>query len=134
MERREQVINEKTREIKRILKGLIREGKTRQALILLEDNWDLLSFDIELYSIAGVIYSYQMRIREARDIILKGLKKDPGNFDLLFNIGYICELQENYFNAWNYYQKAKRNIETEEQGKDLELVIESLVNKIRERS
>ncbi len=134
MERKKHALKEKNREIKRILKGLIREGKTRQALIFLEDNWDLLSFDIELYSIAGVIYSYQLRIKEAREIILKGLKKDPKNFDLLFNIGYICELQEDYFNAWNYYQKAKKNMTTEEQEKDLEIVLDSLRKKIKERS
>lgn len=134
MERRDSALNERNREIKKILKTLIQEGKTRQALILLEDNWDLLPFDIELYSIAGVIYSYQMRIREAKDIILKGLKKDPRNFDLLFNIGYICELQEDFFNAWNYYQKAKKNMKTEEQESDLEIVIESLRKKIRERT
>lgn len=133
MERKENALKEKNREIKRILKGLIRDGKTRQALIFLEDNWDLLSFDIELYSIAGVIYSYQMRIKEAREIILKGLKKDPNNFDLLFNIGYICELQEDYFTAWNYYQKAKKNMTTEEQEKDLEIVLDSLRKKIKER-
>jgi len=133
MEKKKQDLNKMAANLKEKLKSLIKEGRTGESLILLENNWDLLSADIELYSIAGVIYSYQMRIKEAKEVFLKGLKKDPNNFDLLFNIGYICDLQEDYFHSWNYYQKAKKNIETKKQKEDLALAMESLMEKIKNR-
>ncbi len=133
MEKKKKTLDDRAEELKGILKALIKAGRTREGLILLENNWHLFPADVEIYSIAGVIYSYQMRIKEAKEIILKGLKHDPNNFDLLYNIGYICELQEDYFNAWNYYQKAKKNIETPDQSEDLDLAMKTLGKKIKNR-
>ncbi len=115
--------------IKKELKELIQQGKNTEALQLFNKNIDLLQVDIEMFSIAAVIFISQMKLEEATEVILSGLKLDPENFDLLFNLGYVHELKGELFHAWNLFRQAEYSAETASQKRDLEIVIGELNKK-----
>ncbi len=120
--------------VKKELKQLIQKGKTNEALQVFNKNIELLQLDIEMYSIAAVILISQMKIKEAEEIILNGLKVDPRNFDLLFNLGYVYELKGELFQAWNLFRQAEYYAETSSQKRDLENVIRELNQKLSYRT
>jgi len=120
----------KTPGIKKKLKKLIQQGKNTEALQVFNRNLDLLQVDIEMYSIAAVIFISQMKLQEATEVILSGLKLDPKNFDLLFNLGHVHEMKGELFHAWNLFRQAEYSAETASQKKDLEMVIRELNQKL----
>ncbi len=120
----------KTPGIKKELKKLIQQGKNTEALQVFNRNLDLLQVDIEMYSIAAVIFISQMKLQEATEVILSGLKLDPKNFDLLFNLGHVHEMKGELFHAWNLFRQAEYSAETASQKKDLEMVIRELNQKL----
>lgn len=46
---------------------------------------------------------YEWKIEEEQNILLSGLAKEKTNYDLLYNLAYTYEIEENYLQAIIYY-------------------------------
>ncbi|OBR95005.1 SPBc2 prophage-derived glycosyltransferase SunS [Clostridium ragsdalei P11] len=97
--------NYKTK-LKQNISKLIDCGKLDNAQFLISQYEDIVKNDIEIYSMKAVIYMMQQKNSEAEKILLEGLKVDPDNADILFNLAYVYEMNQNYNKAIEYYKTA----------------------------
>lgn len=91
---------------------------------------DLLEKDIRYYSIRSAILIKEMKLENAMSIIEEGLELEPGNCDLLFNLGYIYELIEDYSNSIKFYKEALNNTNSDELASEIKTIINLLEKKL----
>ena len=59
---------------------------------MLDGYQDIVGVDAKACSIKSVILMVEQRFEEARQVILEGLKLEPDNSDLLYNMEYLNDL------------------------------------------
>ncbi|MFR4765550.1 MAG: tetratricopeptide repeat protein [Paraclostridium sordellii] len=64
---------------------------------------DCENFKIEIYSIKSIIYIKENKLNQAEELLKKGLKIDPLNTDLIYNLAYLKFLQGDIEDAYRYY-------------------------------
>jgi len=101
-----QDINKIRVQIKENINILINNGKLAEAKILLEEYKKVVHDDIEIYSIEAIILILENKLEEAEKVLKYGLSKNSNNFDLLFNLGYLCECKNNITEAKAIYNIA----------------------------
>lgn len=82
---------------------LINENELDKAKKLVAEYDDIVKCDIDVYSIRGAIAIMEGAYEEAETILLDGLSLLKDNFDLLYNLAYLYEIQEKYELAYKYY-------------------------------
>lgn len=82
------------KQIKDQIRTLIENGKIEPAIDLIREYESVIKEDVEIYSIKSVALMIQGKIEEARQVLLEGLKIQPGHPDLLYNLDYIYETLE----------------------------------------
>lgn len=95
-------------EIKKSIKKLIDGGNFLEASELIQQCQGLVIEDVELYSMKAVIAILNNRFADAETILLKGLSIDEDNFDILYNLGYLYEVQEKKQKAYDAYLKLSK--------------------------
>ena len=75
-----------------IIENSINEGDIETAKKLLDGYQDIVGVDAKACSIKSVILMVEQRFEEARQVILEGLKLEPDNSDLLYNMEYLNDL------------------------------------------
>ncbi len=75
-----------------IIENSINEGDIETAKKLLDEYQDIVGVDAKACSIKSVILMVEQRFEEARQVILEGLKLEPDNSDLLYNMEYLNDL------------------------------------------
>lgn len=101
-----QEINKVKLEIKENINILINNGELQEAKILLEEYKNLVTNDIEVYSIEAIIFTIENKYSEAEGCLYKGLAIDENNFDLLYNLAYLYEIREQKELELEFYKKA----------------------------
>ncbi|WP_051823811.1 glycosyltransferase family 2 protein [Clostridium sulfidigenes] len=96
---------------------LIENNKLVEAKEIINQYENIVSNDIEIYSIKGVIAMMEGNVYEAERILKEGLALDAINFDVLYNMGYLYETNKNSELAIRYYKRALKN-GTDEKIKD----------------
>lgn len=96
----------------------IHAGEIEQLKTSLEAYYEDFPQDFELYSYRMAMYLLLGDVEQAREEGHQALNINENNFDILYNLGYICELQEEYQSAFEYYIRAGE-IAKEEQEWDL---------------
>lgn len=97
------------RTIKENIQQLINMGQLIEAVSLIEEYEKIVLNDIELISMKAIIGIMNHQLDEARDLLLCGLEQNPFSFDLLFNLAYVYQQQQQYCQAVIYYKKAKQS-------------------------
>ncbi|MCX7780185.1 MAG: glycosyltransferase [Negativicutes bacterium] len=108
--------------VKENLRVLIEYGRLAEARELIEEYKQLVKEDIELYSIEAVLAIMENRIQDAEQILLAGLSIDCCNFDLLYNLAYLCQQTGNLKKAEFLYQQAQKVAPTELRGSISDLI------------
>lgn len=102
-------MNEKENDVLSQLKNniitLIENDNLLVAKELLKQYKNIVTDDIEIYSIEAVIFMQENKYYEALDLLIEGLELDSRNFDLLYNVAYIYEKIEQYDEAIDFYEK-----------------------------
>lgn len=60
---------------------------------------EIFEDDIEIYSIESILLILEGRMEEAKSLINEGLTKDYSNFDLIYNLGYLYEINNDLESA-----------------------------------
>ncbi|MCR1950190.1 hypothetical protein NSA50_03825 [Clostridium sp. DSM 100503] len=89
-------MNEELKELKNKAKNniniLISNGLFFEARKYLKEYKEIFKDDIEIYSIESILLILEGKMEEAKNIINDGLKKSCINFDLIYNLGYLYEV------------------------------------------
>ncbi|BFT68676.1 glycosyltransferase [Paenibacillus sp. P36] len=88
------------------IRNLIEEGSITEGILALEEYEQVMPEDIDIYSMKAVIMILNNDWENAEIELLKGLKVDSNNFDILFNLGYLSEFKGQLPTSQNYYLKA----------------------------
>lgn len=98
---------EYARQIKKNIEDLINKDELDSAVSLLTEVERIVGRDSELVSMRAVINLKQGQLEENKQLLQQALNRDPRNFELLYNLGNTHELDQNFPEALDYYQKAK---------------------------
>lgn len=121
----------KNHEKKKYIQHLIERGSLREAESLLSSYQKEVPHDQDIYLLRGVLYMMEGHNQRAIDIMKEGLIKDPQNYNLLFNLGYLFENQEDILNAFNFYRQAEYALRTSAQALDLKERIKGIKRKMK---
>lgn len=114
------------KQIKDNIKNLINYNKLEEARNLLNEYTNIVSEDVETYSIKAVIEIMDGKIDEAEKNLKDGLAIDNNNFDLNYNLGYVYEQLEEFSKALKYYKISLDNCIDQVIKKDLTSHIEKI--------
>lgn len=101
-------------ELKQQIYSMINQGLLKEAMDVVSEYSDIDSNDIDIYSIKGVIHIMKNELDKAEELLKKGLILDNKNVDILYNLGYLYEIQNNIELAVAYYHQVLDNTEDEE--------------------
>ncbi|AUM88668.1 hypothetical protein CF055_07765 [Clostridium botulinum] len=99
----------KLNEIKSKIKGFIEKNQLEYAHRLIDDYISQIPDDIEIYSMKAVVLILEGNLGDAEKVLKLGLSINKNNFDLNYNLAYICEIQQRYYEALLFYIVAKEN-------------------------
>jgi len=102
------------KQFKENIKILIEKGMFEEADQLINQYEELVSNDIEIYSIKAVIYISQQKYQEAEEILKEGLSIQE-DFDIIYNLAYLYTLQGKYDVAKNICDQAILEVNKENQ-------------------
>lgn len=115
--------------IKERIKVFINSNLISEAKFLIEKYEAHDSCDDEIYSMKAVIAIMEENLENAELLLKEGLLINRRNADLLFNLGYLYESQENYEDAYKYYQLALKYSNDIELENELNLIISNLLER-----
>lgn len=98
---------------------------------LMEQYIKLAPKTVERYSLEAMIYTGTEDLDGAEKILLEGISENPLSFDLLYNLGYVYEVKENYLEAYNMYMKARYIAEKDVEKQDIGEALTRLVPVIK---
>jgi len=110
-------------ELKNNIQTLVENGMLEEAKETIKEYESIIENDADVYSIKGVIAMMEGDMKKAEAAFKEGLIIDETNFDLLYNLGYLYQLDCKDELAIFYYKKALQN--SKEQN-EVELVSEIL--------
>ena len=95
-------------QIKENITEMIESNKLQEAHSLITSYSQLVQDDPEIYSIQSVLAIHEGRLEDAKEILNKGLVLEKDNFDLLYNLAYIYEIQQDYIKAFRIYKQLEK--------------------------
>lgn len=110
------------KELKKKIEEIIEKGLLKEASYMINEYEKIVSDDIEIYSIKGVLSILEGDLERAQQILEEGLKLEPLNYDLLYNLAYISEKKDMYITAYRYYKK----IVNLDNNKNINIIIDKL--------
>lgn len=112
--------------LKHQIKGLVSDNELEKAKKILKKNKNILEDDVDTCAIGAVIAMMDGEMDKAEKILLKGLKFDGGNFNLLYNLAYVYHYTNNIDKAISYYEKALKNADNKINADEIYEVLETL--------
>jgi glycosyltransferase involved in cell wall biosynthesis/SAM-dependent methyltransferase len=94
------------KECKDSIELLVEEGHIEEAKYMISEYEKIISGDVDLYSIKGIISILEENLEMAEKILEEGLDIKPFNFDILYNLAYLYMKKETYITAYRFYKKA----------------------------
>jgi GT2 family glycosyltransferase len=97
------------KQFKESIQAFIEKGLLDDVKAMLGEYEKIVKDDIDIYSIKGVIAIMEGNMVVAEKILLEGIDIDAQNFDLLYNLGYFYQSNNQNEAAIKYYKKAFQN-------------------------
>ncbi len=94
------------KQIKKTVEQFINNNNLIEAKNLITKYESIVKDDVDIYSMKGIIFIMEGNLEEAEKILNEGLIIYPISFDLLYNLGYLYEIQKKYKKEYLYYNKA----------------------------
>lgn len=91
------------------ISSLIEKGDLDEAKNLIIQYESIISDDPDIYSFKAVLAMMEKEFIKAEKIIKQGLKINDRHFDLLYNLGYLYQVQGRDSLSTDYYKKAFKN-------------------------
>lgn len=112
--------------LKKNIYVLIENNRLEDAKELLNQYENIISGDVEIYSIKSVIAVMEGNMDEAFTAINEGLTINPNYVDLLYNKAYLLEQAKEYKESYKLYQDVLKNIDNEELKYNIENKLKTL--------
>jgi len=113
-------------ELRNDISEFINKGLLEQAQELIMQYETLAKSDVDIISMKAIISIIQGRLDAAEDMIYYGLTINDGDFDLLFNMGYVYKLKGCNDLAVYFYKKAYHLAQDQDIKNELEHNIKEL--------
>jgi GT2 family glycosyltransferase/Tfp pilus assembly protein PilF len=97
------------KQFKESIQAFIEKGLLDDVKAMLVEYEKIVKDDIDIYSIKGVIAIMEGDMVAAEKILLEGIDIDAQNFDLLYNLGYFYQSNNQNESAIKYFKKAFQN-------------------------
>lgn len=94
-------------EIKAKIETMISNNNLEEADKILTEYQQRFKIDEDIYSMKSVVLITKGLLEEAKEVLLKGLKIYPNNFDLTFNLAFVYENLDKLEKSVNQYYQAK---------------------------
>lgn len=114
-------------EIRDTIIQLVNENKLEFANSFMGQYIRLSPNNVERYSLEAFIRVHENDLQSAREILKEGLSIHPLSFDLLYNLAYVHEQQQEVLEAYHIYMKAKYVASTEREKTDIAERLKGLV-------
>ncbi|WP_242966444.1 methyltransferase domain-containing protein [Clostridium sp. BSD9I1] len=105
---------------------LIDNGKLEEAVLLIQQYKEIVSDDVEVYSMEAIIYMMKGNFDKSENILLDGLIIDEENFDLNYNLAYVYNEKEDYNLAYKYYKKASERCNNQFVKEEISIVLDNI--------
>jgi FkbM family methyltransferase len=93
-------------EIKNRITEFVQTNQLEDAKRLIDEYESMIQFDIEIYSIKGVIALLENDYEQAEVILKEGIVLDGEYFDILYNLAYLYEMTGRYADAVRFYKRS----------------------------
>ena len=113
------------------IKDALNTGTFDLARDLIDEYEDIVGLDASICSAKAIVLMVENRFEEAEAVLQRGLELEPNNADLLFNMGYLNETQNNLTRASQYYKHARMSTDDRELHKELDELISQLDKKVK---
>lgn len=118
-------------ELKETIRKLIEQGQIAEAHKGLQEYRLQNPGDPEHFTLAAVIFILAGRLKEAETELQEGLKRDPGNCDMLFNLAILDEKRNEYISALDLYKRAELVAKSKQQKDDIQIAVQRTMKHIR---
>lgn len=120
-------------QVKSSIKSLIDNGKYDDAKSIIYEYKKIKPDDVEVYSMEAIAEIMKKDFITAEKTIKTGLNIDKNNFDLLYNLGYLYNIQNRTTEAIASYTTAKKVCSDEECRNQIEQMILNISNKNKKK-
>ncbi|WP_226678953.1 FkbM family methyltransferase [Mesobacillus jeotgali] len=94
--------------VKLTIEKLINDKQYVDALNLIQEYEKIVPNDPDIYSMKAVVLISEEEYEMAENILKEGLLLDNSNSDILFNLGYVYEITQNFNEAYKCYEQVKQ--------------------------
>lgn len=110
--------------VKETISEFVNNSKLHEAKELIREYETTIKNDLEIYSIKAVILILENKLEQAEEILKQGLIIDKDNYDLLYNMAYVQQLNKNDFLANYFTIEADRVLNKEkcEKNNDMQII------------
>lgn len=112
--------------IKSEINKLIEQGNYEEAKKIISEYETIDENDLEVISMKAVVFIVDNKLDEAEIAIKEGLELDSNNFDLLYNLAYIYEIQQKHYEAIRFYNISKENANCKETIVEIDKMIDKI--------
>ncbi|WP_058485988.1 CDP-glycerol glycerophosphotransferase family protein [Defluviitalea phaphyphila] len=105
---------------------LINMEKFNEAHELIQQYELINKNDIEIYYIKGIMHMIEENIEDAKRFLHRGIEIFDGDFELLYNFGYVYKIKQNYNLSLYFYLKAIQKTNSQELIKQIKNQIKKL--------
>jgi O-antigen biosynthesis protein len=96
-------------EVKKNIEKLITNNMMEEAKGIIEQFESIVKNDVDIFSMKAIIAIMENELDYAKEILNKGLDLYRSNFDILYNLAYIYQINYQHMLAIQYYKKAMQN-------------------------
>lgn len=118
-------------EMKSRIQELLEIGDLTEAEALLVSYARAQPDDHDIYLLKGVLFIMTGEKQRAMEVMEEGLEKKPGHYNLLFNLGYLMEVNGDILSAFNAFRQAEYAVRTAAQANDLKERIKHIKKNIQ---
>jgi len=93
-------------QIKSNLRNAINKNRLDEAKLIVAELERLAPYDVDVYSMKGIIFILEANYAEAESVLNQGLKIDAHDFNVLYNLAYLAEKSGSQCKAKEYYEQS----------------------------
>jgi tetratricopeptide (TPR) repeat protein len=123
---------EQIEKIKQGILNLINKGVYSEAEELLAKYEGVVTDDPDIYNLKSIIYSNNENYKKAFEVLMEGVTKHPGNFDIHYNLAYLHEQQGELLHAFDRYILASEITTQKDHHKEIMKALEKLQKSMKE--
>jgi glycosyltransferase involved in cell wall biosynthesis/tetratricopeptide (TPR) repeat protein len=108
------------------IENAINSGDLETATALIDEYESIVGVDAKICSVKSVMLMIGQNWEQAKEVLLKGLNFNEETPDLLFNLGYLYQKQEDYTKSILFYELAKECSNDGRLNNEIEIILQGI--------